>query len=129
MHMMRATDPHFLSFGEIYFSWINPGIVKGWHKHSLTTVNLAVPVGKIKIAVFDDRPDSATRGKITTFILGANESDYALLTIAPGLWYAFSGQTNTPSMIANCASHPHAPGESEQRELNTIEYDWSNSHD
>ena len=25
MHMLRATDPHFNKFGEVYFSWANPG--------------------------------------------------------------------------------------------------------
>ena len=32
-HMLRADDPHFLAFGEIYFSSVYEGVVKGWHKH------------------------------------------------------------------------------------------------
>jgi len=31
-HMLRCTDPHFLQFGEIYFSAIYPGAINGWHK-------------------------------------------------------------------------------------------------
>ena len=32
-HMLRSTDPHFVQFGEIYFSTVYPGVIKGWHKH------------------------------------------------------------------------------------------------
>ena len=28
MHMLKATDPHFQKFGEIYFSVIYPGVIK-----------------------------------------------------------------------------------------------------
>ena len=30
MHMLKATDPHFIKFGEIYFSCAWPGTVKAW---------------------------------------------------------------------------------------------------
>ncbi len=31
MHMLKDTDPHFIHFGEIYFSCDWPGTVKDWH--------------------------------------------------------------------------------------------------
>ncbi len=42
MHMMKATDPHFIRFGEIYFSCAWPGTIKAWHIHQTMTVNNAV---------------------------------------------------------------------------------------
>ena len=33
MHMLRRDDPHFEEFGEIYFSMVYPGVIKGWHIH------------------------------------------------------------------------------------------------
>ena len=39
MRMPRVDDPHFTEFGEIYFSVIYPGIIKGWHVHSRMTIN------------------------------------------------------------------------------------------
>ena len=39
MHMLKATDPHFINFGEIYFSCAWPGVVKGWHVHSIAAIN------------------------------------------------------------------------------------------
>ena len=123
MHMMRATDPHFEQFGEIYFSWINPGIIKGWHRHSVTTVNLSVPVGIAKIVTFDDREGSPTRGQSAAFELG--DENYQLLSMTPELWYGFACIGDRPAMIANCASHPHDPGESEKCELDALAYDWN----
>ena len=49
MHMLRADAPHFETFGEIYFSVVNPGVVKGWHLHHRMTINYAVVVGMIKL--------------------------------------------------------------------------------
>ena len=45
MHMLKATDPEFERFGEIYFSTVFPGVVKGWHFHRDMTLNYAVVSG------------------------------------------------------------------------------------
>ena len=45
LHMLRSTDEHFISFGEIYFSTIYRGVVKGWHKHREMTLNYACIFG------------------------------------------------------------------------------------
>jgi dTDP-4-dehydrorhamnose 3,5-epimerase len=47
-HMLRKTDPHFQQFGEIYFSSIYPGAIKGWHRHHEMTLNYACVFGRIK---------------------------------------------------------------------------------
>ena len=46
-HMMREDFEVFDKFGEIYFSFTNPGIIKGWKKHHEMVQNFAVPVGEI----------------------------------------------------------------------------------
>src|SRR5437762_9334676 len=60
MHMLKATDPHFVGFGEIYFSVIYPGIIKGWHLHSKMVINYAVIDGNIKLVLYDQRESSPT---------------------------------------------------------------------
>lgn len=122
MHMMRSSDPDFEGFGEVYFSWVNPGVVKGWHKHSVVSVNLAVPVGAVKIVVFDDRDGSETKGQTQEFVIGGE--NYSLLSISPGLWYGFACVGDAAAMIANCATHPHDPDESAGRDLADVDYDW-----
>ena len=124
MHMLRADDPQFTQFGEIYFSVVNPQVVKGWHIHSTMTLNYAVIAGTIKLALFDDREGSRTRGCIQELSLG--ESNYCLVTIPPGIWNGFKGMAESPSIVANCSTHPHDPEEIRRIDPhdNEIPYDW-----
>ena len=70
LHMLKRTDPHFIEFGEIYFSTIYPGLVKGWHKHAQMTLNYACIHGRIKLVRYDGRDDSPTKGELMEVFLG-----------------------------------------------------------
>jgi len=124
MHMLRGDAPHFEKFGEIYFSVVLPGVIKAWKLHKEMVSNFAVPQGEIKLVIYDGRPDSPTRGTVQEIVTGIDR--YGLIRIPNGVWYGFKGQGETPSMIANCATLPHTPGESEQIESQsaTIPYKW-----
>ena len=61
MHMLRCDSPLFKEFGEIYFSVINPGAVKAWKRHLKMTQHFAVPVGEIRLVIYDNRSDSESR--------------------------------------------------------------------
>ena len=58
-HMLRRDDPHFLEFGEIYFTSIYRDVIKGWHRHADMTLNYACPWGRVKLVLYDDRDGSA----------------------------------------------------------------------
>ncbi len=128
MHMMRVDDPLFVGFGEIYFSQVYPGVIKGWHLHSEMTLNYAVVSGMIKLVLYDDRPDSSTRGLLQEIFLG--DSDYKLVQVPPGVWNGFKGCGVAPSLVANLASHPHSADEISRMDPfdNHIPYDWSLMH-
>ncbi len=110
MHMLRRDDPHFEQFGEIYFSWVNAGVVKGWHLHTRMTLNYAVPLGRVRLVLYDAREGSPTRGAVDELELGPDDA-YALVRIPLGVWNAFLGLGSTPSLVANCATEPHDPDE------------------
>lgn len=128
MHMLRGDDAHFERFGEIYFSVVNPGAIKGWHKHLETTLNYAVIKGMIKLALVDDREESPTRGAIDEYFVG--DDNYVLVRIPPGIWNGVKGISTVPAIIANCATHPHSPEEIIR--LNpfheSIPYNWRLKH-
>jgi dTDP-4-dehydrorhamnose 3,5-epimerase len=128
MHMLRADDPHFERFGEIYFSTVYQGVVKGWHLHEHMTINYAVPVGAIKLVLFDHRVDSPTNGEIQEIFLG--DANYALVTVPPGVWNGFKGIGFPQSVVANCATIPHDPGEITRLDpfSSRIPYDWNVRH-
>lgn len=125
MHMLRADQAEFESFGEIYFSLVRPGVVKAWKRHRRMVQNFAVPVGEIRLVLYDDRPGSPTSGKTLEIITGADR--YALIRIPPLLWYGFQGIAPGDSMIANCASIPHDPAESEgiPPDNSVVPYRWT----
>jgi dTDP-4-dehydrorhamnose 3,5-epimerase len=124
MPMLRADDPHFERFGEIYFSLVYPGVVKGWHLHRRMSLNYAVPAGLIKLVLYDDRPGACTRGTVQEIFLG--EGNYALVRIPPFVWNGFKGLGAAPSIVANCATTPHDPEEMERLPplSGEIPYNW-----
>lgn len=109
MHMLRSDDSIFEKFGEVYFSYVNPGYVKGWKKHLKMTQHFAVPAGNINVVIYDDREGSSTRGEILEVNIG--RSNYQLLRIPSLLWYAFRAVGDEPALIANCTDFPHDPDE------------------
>ena len=109
MHFMRCDDPDFVGFGEVYFSMVFPGVVKGWHLHKVMTLNYTVPVGIIKLVLYDAREDSPTRGQLMELFIG--EGNYSRVTVPPGVWNGFKDLGTNPSIVCNCASHPYDPSE------------------
>jgi dTDP-4-dehydrorhamnose 3,5-epimerase len=124
-HMLRRTDPHFIEFGEIYFSTVYEGVVKGWHRHREMTLNYACISGRVKLVLYDDREDSSTRGELMEIFLGPD--NYSLVIIPPEVWNGFKGMSPEPGVIANCCTHAHDPSRSSRLDPfdNHIPYDWS----
>ena len=128
MHMLRCDAEGFQGFGEIYFSCVYPGAIKGWHIHKRMTLNYAVPNGNIKFVLYDDRPDSSTKGEVQELFLGPD--NYLLVTIPPMIWNGFKGIGHEMAIVANCASLPHDPEEIERLDPfdPSIPYDWGIKH-
>ena len=125
LHMLRNDAPDFIKFGECYFSEVLPGAIKAWKLHREQTQNLAVPVGRVRLVIYDDRVGSSTRGNLQVQILGRPDA-YLRVQIPPGLWYGFACMGNNPALLANCADLPHDPTESERKPVSepSIPYDW-----
>ena len=109
MHMLRRDDRLFEEFGEIYFSAIFPGAIKGWHLHKKMTLNYAVIVGNIKLVLSDQRKDSPTKGELQEIFMG--EDNYCLVKIPPGIANGFKAIGSKMAIVANCATMPHDPEE------------------
>ncbi len=127
-HMLREDSPQFERFGEIYFSLVYPGAIKGWHRHSRMTLNYAVPAGMVKLVCWDDRPDSPTQGNVQEIHVG--QLAYSLVTIPPMVWNGFKGEGDTAALVANCATIPHDPEEIERMDpfTDAVPYDWALRH-
>lgn len=128
MHMLRSDSKEFVGFGEIYFSCVYQGSIKGWHLHKRMTLNYAVPWGNIKFVLFDDRAESTTKGEIQEIFMGPD--NYCLVTVPPLVWNGFKGISAAPAIIANCSSIPYELGEIERLDPfdERIGYDWNLKH-
>jgi dTDP-4-dehydrorhamnose 3,5-epimerase len=127
-HMLREDSEVYERFGEIYFSAVYPGVIKGWHKHREMTLNYAVPVGMVKLVCYDDRDGSSTFGNLVELHIG--ELNYVLVTVPPLVWNGFKGEGTQTALVANCSTVPHRPDEIERLDPATtdIPYDWALRH-
>ena len=120
-HAMKDIDLGFVGFGEAYFSEIEQNSVKAWKRHHEMTLNLIVPIGKIKFVLFDNR--ETKKGQFQEILL--SRETYCRLTVPPMIWMGFQGLTRGNSIVLNIANLPHNPGEIDRKNINEIEFDWS----
>ncbi|GHT15599.1 hypothetical protein AGMMS4956_15910 [Bacteroidia bacterium] len=120
-HAMKKSDAGFAGFGEAYFSTVRQNEIKAWKKHTQMTLNLIVPLGKIRFVAWDDREGSSTRGCFNEFVL--SPQNYARLTIPPMIWLAFEGIDDN-NLLLNIANLEHLATEAERKTLAEILYQW-----
>ena len=128
MHMLRSDAEGFQGFGEIYFSCVYPGAIKGWHIHKRMTLNYAVPHGNIKFVLFDDRAGSPTKNELQEIFMGPD--NYCLVTVPPLVWNGFKGIGAEMAVVANCASLAHDAEEIGRMDPfdPSIPYQWEIRH-
>ena len=122
MHAMKVSDTGFISFGEAYFSTIEPGRIKGWKRHHEMTLNLVVPNGEVRFVIYDTRSESESLGVYQQVIL--SQENYCRLTVPPMLWLGFQGVVREMSIILNIADTEHQPDEVDRKMLNELNFDW-----
>ena len=121
MHGMKKTSVGYAGFGEAYFSQIDNGAIKAWKRHKEMTLNLIVPMGKIRFVLFDDREASNTQFQEVII----SESNYCRITVPPMIWMGFQGLYNGRSMLLNVANMVHDAYEVDKVNINKIEFNWN----
>ena len=116
LHAMKKSDSGYMGFGEAYLSLVEFGAVKAWKRHLQMTLNLIVPVGRVRFVFVD------STGSVKEVIAG--EDHYVRLTVPPGIWFGFQGISEGAAVLLNIANIEHSPEEIERKELNEFEYDW-----
>ncbi|MCI0391358.1 MAG: dTDP-4-dehydrorhamnose 3,5-epimerase family protein [Acidobacteria bacterium] len=83
--IIRVTDDFFTEgFGQWSHSMLYTGVVKAWHLHKLQVDWWFVPVGVLKVALHDTRPDSPTYRKTVEIWLGDHQPA-RVMRIPPGV--------------------------------------------
>jgi dTDP-4-dehydrorhamnose 3,5-epimerase len=116
-HALKSSENGYKGFGEAYFSFIKPGYIKAWKRHTRMTMNLVVPIGGVKFVFTSDKKNF--------FVKETGVSDYSRLTVDPGIWFGFQGTSEPTNLLLNLSNITHDPNESERLEQHEIDYDWS----
>jgi dTDP-4-dehydrorhamnose 3,5-epimerase len=121
MHAMKESSIGYVGFGEAYFSKIDGGAIKAWKRHKKMTLNLIVPVGKVRFVLFDDREVLNTQFQEII----VSKDNYCRLTVPPMVWMGFQGLSSDGSMLLNMASIVHDSLEVDRKNIEKIEFNWS----
>lgn len=110
-----------------YFSVTYPGVVRAWHRHTRGQIDhIAVLQGNMKIAVYDDRENSDTRGELDEFFIG--ERNMAIVRIPGDCWHGVKCIGDEPAVLVNFPSNLYDyenPDEERKDPFdNDIPYDW-----
>lgn len=126
MEILRADDELFEKFGQVYMTTAYPRVVKAWHYHKKQVDNMTVVKGMMKIALYDAREDSPTRGEVNEFFLG--EHNPKLLQIPKLVYHGFKCISQEEAVVINIPTETYnyeAPDEYRlDPHRNEIPYDW-----
>ncbi|MFQ5919966.1 MAG: dTDP-4-dehydrorhamnose 3,5-epimerase family protein [Thermoplasmata archaeon] len=126
MEMLRSDWPEFEKFGQCYVTTANPGIVKAWHLHKLQTDHFVVLRGTAKVACYDDRDDSETKGEVAEFFPG--EANPLLIKIPPNVYHGFTPAGSEPVYLVNLPTRLYDYEEPDEYRLPfdspDVPYDW-----
>ena len=125
--IMRADDAWFEKFGQVYFTTTYPGVVKAWHYHKKQADHFYVIRGSVKIALYDARDDSPTKGTVNEVYLG--EHCPGLLRIPAGVQHGWMCVGKTQAYIVNIVSEMYDYDNPDEFRTdphdNDIPYDWA----
>lgn len=127
MEILRSDDEIFEGFGQTYVTTALPGVVKAWHYHKLQDDHFCVLVGMMKVALYDAREGSPTRGEVNEFFLGVHNP--LVLRIPAGVYHGFKCISETEAMCLNTPTRTYNYQEPDEYRLpahtDQIPYDWN----
>lgn len=125
--IMRADDPWFERFGQVYFTTTYPTVVKAWHYHKLQTDHFYCLRGTVKLGLFDAREASETNGEVNEVYL----SEYlpALVRIPPGVYHGWMCVSDVESVVINLTTECYNYADPDEHRAdphdNDIPYVWT----
>ena len=126
MEVLRADDPEFTTFGQVYVSATYPGVVKAWHCHTKQVDHFACVSGMVKLVLVDTRDDSPTKGLVNEFFLG--EQNPMLVRVPNGVYHGWKCIGLTPSLVINVPNEPYNRADPDEHRIEphgTLDYDWT----
>jgi len=126
MEILRCDEEMFQEFGQVYMTTNYPGVVKAWHLHKKQTDKVCCLKGTIKIALYDARENSRTKGEVNEFDIG--EENPQLISIPPEVYHGWKCISKEESIVINLPTEPYNHQEPDEYRLPPdtpeIPYKW-----
>ncbi len=126
MEMLRCDEPLFEKFGQVYVTVGYPGVVKAWHYHKKQRDNQVIVKGMAKVALYDQRAGSPTKGMVNEFFIG--EDNPMLISIPKLVAHGFKAYGPGPAYLVNTVTEPYNYQKPDELRIdpfdNDIPYDW-----
>jgi dTDP-4-dehydrorhamnose 3,5-epimerase len=88
-----------IAIRQINWVQLNPDAVTDWHSHARQTDHLVGVSGNIKLALWDNRKASPTRGASEIFRIGAIRP--VMVVVPPGVWHGLRNESGEPAGYIN----------------------------
>jgi dTDP-4-dehydrorhamnose 3,5-epimerase len=127
MEILRADDELFSAFGQVYMTTTYPGVVKAWHMHKLQTDHMAAVAGMFRLALYDARESSSTKGRLQEVYMGMHQP--VLVRIPPGVYHGWICVSLEEGIVINVPDLPYDRRNPDEYRLPPdspeIAYDWN----
>ena len=126
MEILRNDDDMFIKFGQVYMTTAKPGVVKAWHWHNKQFDSFTCVSGKMRLALYDAREDSSTKGSTEEFEISMD--DPMVVQIPPGVYHGFKCISEEEAIVINTVTEPYDHSNPDELRIdeynNEIDYDW-----
>ena len=127
MEILRSDEAIFEKFGQVYMTTAYPGVTKAWHYHKKQDDHFTCVSGAMRLALYDSREDSPTRGEVNDFIISPDEP--MLVRIPKLVYHGFKCVSDKEAIVINVPTLPYSAKDPDEYRLdafkNDIPYDWS----
>jgi len=126
MEILRADDPVFKKFGQVYMTTALPGVIKAWHWHKKQDDNFTCVHGKMRLALYDARPKSLTYKEVNEFLISLESP--MLVHIPKNVYHGFKCVSDIEAIVINTVTIPYNYKNPDEYRIdayeNDIPYDW-----
>ena len=126
MEILRADEEIFQKFGQVYMTTALPGVVKAWHWHAKQDDNFTCVHGKMRLALYDARPESPTYKEVNDFVISLESP--MLVHIPKNVYHGFKCVSDTEAIVINTVTLPYNYKDPDEYRTdpydNDIPYDW-----
>jgi len=127
MEILRSDEGIFEKFGQVYMTTAYPGVTKAWHYHKKQDDHFTCVSGMMRLALYDSREDSPTRGEVNDFIISPD--DPMLVRIPKLVYHGFKCVSDKEAIVINVPTLPYSAKDPDEYRLdafkNDIPYDWN----